>query len=136
MWLNKIVWWCLTIAILLLHVLHARTVAFLYYLSKIRTFSRRDLKPMPFLISFNKQVLLKNFIFSGLVYVVSKSEERGFGLSKISSRLKENRRWQPVVLVEEELNHLSISTVIFSKDIVLLHNHRKDVWYFHQKILL
>ena len=82
---------------------------------------------MPFLISFNKQVLLKNFIFSGLVYVVSKSEECGFGLSKISSRLKENRRWQPVVLVEEELNHLSISTVIFSKDIVLLHNHRKDV---------
>ena len=39
-----------------------------------------------------------------------------------------NRRWQPVVLVEEELYHLSISTVIFSEDIVLLlYNHRNDV---------
>ena len=59
------------------------------------------------LTSFNKQVLLKK--------------------SKIDSRFQGNRRWQPVVLAEEELNHLSISPVIFSKDIVLLYNHIKDV---------
>ena len=66
------------------------------------------------LTSFNKQVLLKK----------SKIDSR---LSKIDSRFQGNRRWQPVVLAEEELNHLSISSVIFSKDIVLLYNHIKDV---------
>ena len=66
------------------------------------------------LTSFNKQVLLKK----------SKIDSR---LSKIDSRFQGNRRWQPVVLAEEELNHLSISPVIFSKDIVLLYNHIKDV---------
>ena len=66
------------------------------------------------LTSFNKQVLLKK----------SKIDSR---LSKIDSRFQGNRRWQPVVLGEEELNHLSISPVIFSKDIVLLYNHIKDV---------
>ena len=72
------------------------------------------------LTSFNKQVLLKK-------------SKIGSRLSKIDSRFQGNRRWQPVVLAEEELNHLSISPVIFSKDIVLLYNHIKDVWYFHQK---
>ena len=66
------------------------------------------------LTSFNKQVLLKK----------SKIDSR---LSEIDSRFQGNRRWQPVVLAEEELNHLSISSVIFSKDIVLLYNHIKDV---------
>ena len=66
------------------------------------------------LTSFNKQVLLKK----------SKIDSR---LSKIDSRFQGNRRWQPMVLAEEELNHLSISPVIFSKDIVLLYNHIKDV---------
>ena len=49
-----------------------------------------------------------------------------FALGKLGNRLQGNRRWQPVVLLEEELYHLSISTVIFSEDIVLLYNHRKD----------
>ena len=46
---------------------------------------------------------------------VSKWKECGFGLNKISSQLQGNRRWQPMVLLEEELHYLSISTVTFPK---------------------
>ena len=85
------------------------------------------------LISFNKQGYLEIYFFWTCICTVSKWEECGFGLNKIGSRLEGNWRWQPVVLVEEELHYLSILTVIYPKDIVLLYNHRKDVWYFHQK---
>ena len=67
------------------------------------------------------------------ICTVSKWEECGFGLNKIGSLLPGNRMWQPVILVEEALYYLSILTVIFSKDILLLYNYRKDLWYFHQR---
>ena len=38
-----------------------------------------------------------------------------FGLNKIGCRLQGNRRWQTVVLLEEELYHLSILTAFFPK---------------------
>ena len=76
---------------------------------------------------------LKIYFFWTCWCTVSKWGECGFGLNKIGSRLQGNRRWQPVVLVEEELYYLSISAVIFSKHIWILYNHRKDVRYFHQK---
>ena len=85
------------------------------------------------LISCNKQVLLRIFFFYICIRTVSKWEECDLELSKIGSRVQGNRRWQLVVLLEKELNHFSSSTVIFSKYIVLLYNHRKDVWYFYQK---
>ena len=50
----------------------------------------------------------------------------GFESNDIGSRLQGNRRWQPVVSMEE-LYFLSTLAVIFSQDIVLLYNHRKDV---------
>ena len=86
------------------------------------------------LISLNKQVLLRNLFFLDLYMYSFEWEECGFGLSKIGNRLQGNRRWQPVALVEEELYHLSISTVIFSKVIVLLYSHRKVCDIFTKRI--
>ena len=86
-----------------------------------------------FLFLLISKCYLEIYFFWTCICTVSKWEECDFGLNKIASRLQENRRWQPMVLVEEELYYLSISAVIFSLDIVLLYNYRKDVWYFHQK---
>ena len=76
---------------------------------------------------------LETYFFWSCICTVSKWEECGFGLNKIGSRLQGNRRWQPVVLVEEVLFYLLILAVIFANNIALLYSHRKDVWYFYQK---
>ena len=79
-----------------------------------------------------RKCYLEIYVFWTCICTVLKWKECGFESNDIGSRLQGNRRWQPVVSMEE-LYFLSTLAVIFSQDIVLLYNHRKDVWYFHQK---
>ena len=79
-----------------------------------------------------RKCYLEIYVFWTCMCTVLNLKKCGFESNDIGSRLQGNRRWQPVVSMEE-LYFLSTLAVIFSQDIELLYNHRKDVWYFHQK---
>ena len=79
-----------------------------------------------------RKCYLEIYVFWICMCTVLNLKKCGFESNDIGSWLQGNRRWQPVVSMEE-LYFLSTLAVIFSQDIVLLYNHRKDVWYFHQK---